>query len=190
MHSFRLSQGQPDGQESITDLLSYEYAWRIPQEELEDAWPIVEAQVAALGIPGEHEPKEEKTIRDEFNRALSVFKSGLDKAYTDGPLSEEELATKARLAASRIMVEDEIWQSKPRPNRTGRNDPHASMLREYIIGNKLHASGPMMTVRDRMRDAVLLAKDRQPTDWPLSRQMHYFIPEWQQNHPTQSFWAD
>src|SRR3954463_2467192 len=89
IHSFRLSQGQPDAQTAITDLVSYEYAAQVPQEELEEAWPAVEAQVAALGIPGEHEPKEEQTIRDEFERALGVFRAGLDKAYNEGRPSEE-----------------------------------------------------------------------------------------------------
>jgi hypothetical protein len=188
MHTFRLSQGRPDSQDQIVEMLASEYA-ALPQHILEEAKPLVEARVNSLGIPSEHEERTEDEISSEYKKQLHVLLTSTKEVYIHGFHAEEELSEMAGFVASQILFEDERYQGEDRPNRDPEknSDVHASILRDYIIDDKLHASPAMLAVRDRIRAAILTAKEH-PVGWPLGEQLDHLIGEWQKNHPNESFW--
>lgn len=86
-----------------------------------------------------------------------------------------------------IIAQDIKWQGQERPNRTEKQDPHESIVREYMLGDRLSGSRQLKEVRDMLRETLLSPKDdNADTEWMLKR-LEILVKDWEANHSENSF---
>lgn len=84
-----------------------------------------------------------------------------------------------------MIARDIYYQSHPRPNRSDQ-DPHESIVREYILGDKLRASAELITVRDQMRRMITDTPDSDDEEW-VQADLKELRADWELVHPGQKF---
>ena len=88
------------------------------------------------------------------------------------------------------LIEQEIrFQKIPRPNRSKENDAHESMIREYILGDKLTCSDEFKKVLTQLRALIISAPDTCDDDEGFSGQLDELVARWEDHHPGQRFYS-
>ncbi len=194
--SFRLSQGNMDIQNRLTDLLAIKYGQTVNPSDLVAALENAKAMVERLSVPRQHVAQDRlgKVIADsagvEFKRAFQYWESKFEEIEY---LIERHADNCERdfwigRLLSKIAEIDQRYQAQERPNRHGDSDVHMSILREYIIRDALKGSAYLIELRNELRDGLfnLAASDKKGDRY--RENVLTLAAAWQDNHADESFW--
>ncbi|HVQ44293.1 MAG TPA: hypothetical protein VMT30_05000 [Candidatus Saccharimonadia bacterium] len=182
--TFRLSQKETAIQPPLFSLLADQHVQAGHQDILPTALNAADNKVDELLPPRRHGDTDEESRNNsetgframwaEYSKVLQVPDSGIRRT--------------PELILEDMLAQDLYYQENDRPNRGGQDDVHESIVREYILGNRLTGSDQLMAVRNQLREALVSPSvdDDSGGDWMLRRRAE-LIEEWEANHSSQSF---
>ena len=179
--SFRLAQNEPAIQPPLFERLAEQHQKLGNTALLPTAIHIADKSVDKLLPPKNHR----ETDAASRNNKLSGFRAMwtdyvLYLEYTDqtSGRSDEDLLND-------MIFQDNHYQEYRRPSRTGKADPHASMVRECILGEALTGSKYLMAVRNQLRNSLLFPSGEDGAY--MVEQLTKLVPMWEAHHPDQTF---
>ena len=165
--------------------------------------------VAAMLVPKEHT---ESSIESQHNykTGFEYWLDNLIDTWNSLPLQPKDKVELIAHIAHGIMGRDEIYQSRPRPNRQDLHDPHESFFRKYAvmkqfpytaefnrmyedINNLVYGTTLALSPEVLFPESVEGVEDSKPFSYDIAFQIHLrydhetLVREWTKNHPNESW---
>lgn len=179
--SFRLAQFEADIQPPLFTRLAHLHEAAGNTAQLPEALKHADSAVDKMMPPTRHALTNAKTRSDKeagFRAMWTEYTSILLDPLQGSDRPDEYVLDD-------MLIMDEHYQDKTRPNRNGESDPHESIVREYILGDKLKGSKQLLQVRLNLKDALLSPSKQDGKH--MTERLQVVIAKWEDKHPGQSF---
>lgn len=183
--TFRLSQNETAVQPPLFTLLGHEHTRAGHQALLAAALDAASAQVDRLMPPARHTETTEKTRANPENGFRAMWSEYAGSLQNPDPESHRS----PEMILDDMIAMDIKYQDKGRPNRTDKDDPYESIVREYVVGDRLTGSPQLLAVREHLRHAIADPDMDQGGTWMVER-LEELKASWEAHHPGQHFVAD
>jgi hypothetical protein len=181
--SFRLAQNELAVQPPLFDLLAKQHAAAGHQPLMAEALQLADGQIDRLMPPAHHVETDEAGRNEKESGFRAVWNTYSDVLLGRAPYNHYR---PAEGILADMLTQDINYQDEPRPNRKGNQDPHESILREYVLGDKLNGSEQLLVVRDQLR-STLLSPQHEYYGPDVTDLLRELASAWETNHPGQEF---
>lgn len=196
--TFRISNGVGTAQEILMELLAQSYKDAATGDSLEAATQYMDNHLPELRPPKHHLPLDPdlayvtktpdgRLLDGSFEGRWAGFREFIEDKTTppldretDQPYYDEFLS----LVIERDL--DYLTNKTGRPGRGDKGDPRESIVRDYILGDKLNGNGSphLLKFRDTLRDRLAAPASETPDEHALMPKVKL---HWQQHHPGATF---
>jgi len=180
--TFRLAQGELAIQPALFHFLALQHQKDGHQPIMPEALAIAEQELEHLLPPARHIATTEEMRNDNESGFRAVWNE-----YTNILSAEPAPYRGLELILDDMLAKDIKYQKQERPGRTEKQDPHESIVREYILGERLSGSPQLKEVRDMLRSTLLSPKDDSDDAQWMQERLETLIKDWEENHPQSSF---
>lgn len=180
--TFRLSQGETAVQPPLFTLLAQQHRLAGHQDMMPFALQEAGSRVRRLMPPTRHQHIT-SAARDDRETGFQAMWDEYSNTLKEPDVTQTRPTA---LILDDILVQEEKYQDQERPNRSDSDDPHESILREYIILDRLTGSDQLKAVRDHLREIILSPPMDGDGEW-MAQRLHSVIEKWEDNHPGQPF---
>ena len=182
--TFRLSQSETAVQPPLFCFLAQRHAWAGHQDIMSEALARADQEVDRLLPPARHTETTPEGRTDEETGFRAMWQE-YNVALTDQPAPNRSLEE----ILEDILGEELKYQENGRPNRTDRQDRYESILREYILGDRLVGSRQLIEVRDMLRSTLRHPNMETGGDYMVGK-LEMLREKWEDHHPGEVFMAD
>lgn len=185
--TFRLSQGDTAPQEALFWMLGVKHRETDEYPHLlQRAVDLAEPYVTRLRPPAKHTEISLQETQNDPNGFLGMWP--LYAGYLLDVKGDEWMRP-IELVADDMLAIDVMYQGETRPGRRQGEDPHESIVREYILGDRLSGSAQLIGIRNQFRSTILDPPDTINGTW-LAVRLQQLRSEWERNHPGEDFFGE
>jgi len=174
--TFRLSQGEVAIQPPLFMLLAQAYRTTEDMAKLDEALTIAGSKVKRLRPPRLHAV----TSRNDQQELSGSFPDMWGE-YTKALHGEEVSVRTGVFMLEDMLARDIYYQDSRTPRHREVGDKHESIIREYILGNKMAGSPQLLQVRDSLR--TVLSEGSSDLSGAVGRYLALLTETWDNNHP-------
>jgi hypothetical protein len=182
--TFRLAQGSIETQALIFARLGQEHRAAGHTDNMPGAFIAAEPRLAELMPPRAHKETTAEDRAHDQNGFQAMWDNYMGSLV--GRPSEETQGVSDEYLVTLMLAKDSSYQFIHRPGRTEADDTHESVVREYVLGDKLQGSAELLKVRDHLRQALLNPAAGEDGE-NVQRRLNKVAPQWEYNHPGQTF---